>query len=189
MDKLFEGRITKYGSNPKRIRLQLEGIANEEGIQPAWDEVWMKDIEPLLSQLELLYKKERLWENERQVEARTFYDIRLMLRQLKELQIKAEKENRERLTEKSLWQIELVPLFQEIQGSIEQIINWQTQFSHQQNQLLRNRLIELTLQIWVVALGVLFLLVLLAWFLSRQIIFPLQKRLVHDPENSAETFR
>lgn len=157
------------------LRLQLEGIANEEGIQPAWDEVWMKDIEPLLSQLELLYKKERLWENERQVEARTFYDIRLMLRQLKELQVKVEKENRTRLTEKSLWQIELVPLFQEIQGSIEQIINWQTQFSHQQNQLLRNRLIELTLQIWVVALGVLFLLVLLAWFLSRQIIFPLQK--------------
>ena len=76
------------------LRLQLEGIANEEGIQPAWDEVWMKDIEPLLSQLELLYKKERLWENERQVEARTFYDIRLMLGQLKELQVKVEKDRK-----------------------------------------------------------------------------------------------
>ena len=157
------------------LRLQLETATKQEENTAAWEKVWIKEIEPLLNILEDLYKKERLWENERQVEARTFYDIRLMLMQLKGLLEKVEKENFNRLSETPLWQNELVPLFLEIQGSIEQIIHWQTRFSHQQNQLLRSRMMELTLQIWVAAFVVLLILVLLAWFLSRQIILPLQE--------------
>ena len=157
------------------LRLQLETATDQEENKAAWEKVWIKEIEPLLNILEDLYKKERLWENERQVEARTFYDIRLMLMQLKGLLEKVEKEDFNRLSETPLWQNELVPLFLEIQGSIEQIIHWQTRFSHQQNQLLRNRMMELTLQIWVAAFVVLLILVLLAWFLSRQIILPLQE--------------
>ncbi|MEC8271468.1 MAG: hypothetical protein VX030_03940, partial [SAR324 cluster bacterium] len=157
------------------LRLQLETATDQQGDTAAWEKVWIKEIEPLLNILEDLYKKERLWENERQVEARTFYDIRLMLMQLKGLFEKVEKEDFNRLSETPLWQNKLVPLFLEIQGSIEQIIHWQTRFSHQQNQLFRSRMIELTLQIWVAAFVVLLILVLLAWFLSRQIILPLQE--------------
>ena len=60
------------------LRLQLETATDQEGNTTAWEKVWIKEIDPLLNILEDLYKKERLWENERQVEARTFYDIRLM---------------------------------------------------------------------------------------------------------------
>ena len=63
------------------LRLRLETATDEKGNTDAWKKVWIKEIEPLLNILEDLYKKERLWENERQVEARTFYDIRLMMMQ------------------------------------------------------------------------------------------------------------
>ena len=95
----------------RSLRLQLETATDQKGNTAAWEKVWSKEIEPLLNILEELYKKERLWENERQVEARTFYDIRLMLMQLKGLLEKVEKEDFNRLSKTPLWQNQLVPLF------------------------------------------------------------------------------
>ena len=166
----------------RSLRLQLEGLPGQSSKVNAWELPWRQEIEPAMMELETLYKKERLWENERQVEARTFYDIRLMLRQLKKLQQKASKQPPASAAIKGqvpvfplpLWNAELIPLFQEINGSIEQIISWQTNFSHQQNQHLRTRLLELTFEIWIIALVVLLLLVLLAWILTRQITLPLK---------------
>ena len=51
---------------------------------------WDKEIEPALLELDHLYKTSRLWQDERQVEARTFYDIRLLIRNLNELQQQVE---------------------------------------------------------------------------------------------------
>ena len=38
--------------------------------------VWKNEIHPAFEQLDLLYKKSRVWEEERSVERRTFYDLR-----------------------------------------------------------------------------------------------------------------
>lgn len=52
------------------------------------DLTWAVDIHPAFKQLDLLYKKVRVWEGERSVERRVFYDLRLMILSLENLQKK-----------------------------------------------------------------------------------------------------
>ena len=52
------------------------------------DLTWAVDILPAFKQLDLLYKKIRVWEGERSVERRVFYDLRLMILSLENLQKK-----------------------------------------------------------------------------------------------------
>ena len=50
------------------------------------DLTWAFDIHPAFRQLDLLYKNVRVWEGERSVERRVFYDLRLMILSLENLQ-------------------------------------------------------------------------------------------------------
>ena len=55
---------------------------------------WKNEIHPAFEQLGLLYKKSRIWEGERSVERRFFYDLRLMILSLENLQQKAKSKAR-----------------------------------------------------------------------------------------------
>ena len=177
------------------LRLQLEGLPSQIGDVKAWELPWRKHIEPTLLELETIYKKDHLWGDEQQVEARTFYDIRFMILQLKQLQEKVSMNPQQSdaiqgnvsVIPPKLWNAELVPLFHKINDTIQQIISWQTNFRHHQNQNFRARLMELTFEIWIVALAVVLLLVLLAWFLTRQIT--LRLKLLRDTVRSVKEDR
>ncbi len=151
----------------------------------AWEQPWREQINPALEDLSELYKKERVWNKERLVEARTFYDIRLMLGQLKDLQqrvaelpVSVSPDNSSGIqsgVSHPLWVREVSPLAGEISGSIEQIVHWQTDFIRRQNNLLQTQMLDLSFGIWGVALIVLLLVLMLGWFLTRQITAPLSE--------------
>ena len=145
-----------------------------EGRMNAWD----KEIEPALLELDRLYKTSRLWQDERQVEARTFYDIRLLIRNLNELQQQVEAltfrslANTSNLTDRrdSDWLLandmmvnQILPLQLNIEDAITTIVRWQSNFSRQNTLQIRNEVIDLNIRILFIALAVF----LIGWILSR----------------------
>jgi len=145
-----------------------------EGRMNAWDE----EIEPALLELDRLYKTSRLWQDEHQVEARTFYDIRLLIRNLNELQQQVEAltfrslANTNNLTDRrdSDWLLandmmvnQILPLQLNIEDAITTIVRWQSNFSRQNTLQIRNEVIDLNIRILFIALAVF----LIGWILSR----------------------
>ncbi|MEC7165829.1 MAG: HAMP domain-containing protein, partial [SAR324 cluster bacterium] len=139
---------------------------------------WYKEIEPALLELDRLYKTSRLWQDERQVEARTFYDIRLLIRNLNELQQQVEAltfrslANTSNLTDRrdSDWLLandmmvnQILPLQLNIEDAITTIVRWQSNFSRQNTLQIRNEVIDLNIRILFIALAVF----LIGWILSR----------------------
>ena len=140
----------------------------------AWDE----EIEPALLELDRLYKTSRLWQDERQVEARTFYDIRLLIRNLNELQQQVEaltfrslaNTNNQTDRRDSDWLLandmmvnQILPLQLNIEDAIATIVRWQSNFSRQNTLQIRNEVIDLNIRILFIALAVF----LIGWILSR----------------------
>ena len=104
-------------------------------------------------QLDLLYKKVRVWEGERSVERRVFYDLRLMILSLENLQ-KNTSDPEQKLTPEEtqiIWTDKESPLVQNISSQVEIMIRWQTDFARQQESKLRQGLSGLGIWIWVVA--------------------------------------
>ena len=163
------------------------------------DLTWAVDIHPAFKQLDLLYKKVRVWEGERSVERRVFYDLRLMILSLENLQ-KDTSDPKQKLTLEEaqiIWTDKESPLVQNISSQVEIMIRWQTDFARQQESKLRQGLSGLGIWIWVVASVVLLLVLGLAVFFANRITAPLRKlrgaaqQLIRDqfhkpPEKSIE---
>ncbi len=141
-------------------------------------QAWDKEIEPALQELDELYKKSRLWENERHVEARTFYDIRLLLRNLRDLQQQVDALAYSSLALnhagsyrlESNWRLandimvnQMLPLQRDIETTILTIVRWQSDFARQNTLQIRNELLDLNIRILFIALAVF----LVGWILSR----------------------
>jgi len=141
------------------------------------DLTWAVDIHPAFKQLDLLYKKVRVWEGERSVERRVFYDLRLMILSLENLQ-KDTSDPKQKLTLEEaqiIWTDKESPLVQNISSQVEIMIRWQTDFARQQESKLRQGLSGLGIWIWVVASVVLLLVLGLAVYFANRITAPLRK--------------
>jgi len=141
------------------------------------DLTWAVDIHPAFKQLDLLYKKVRVWEGERSVERRVFYDLRLMILSLENLQKKTSDPKQKLTLEEAqiIWTDKESPLVQNIISQVEIMIRWQTDFARQQESELRQGLSGLGIWIWVVASVVLLLVLGLAVFFANRITAPLRK--------------
>jgi len=141
------------------------------------DLTWKVDIHPAFKQLDLLYKKVRVWEGERSVERRVFYDLRLMILSLENLQKKTSDPKQKLTLEEAqiIWTDKESPLVQNIISQVEIMIRWQTDFARQQESELRQGLSGLGIWIWVVASVVLLLVLGLAVFFANRITAPLRK--------------
>lgn len=145
-----------------------------EGRLTAWD----KEIDPALQELDRLYKASRLWQDERHVETRTFYDIRLLIRNLRDLQQQVEVLTFRSLASNSSlpdrqdndWRLandmmvnQILPLQLNIENAIATIVRWQSDFSRQNTLQIRNEVLDLNIRILFIALAVF----LFGWILSR----------------------
>ena len=141
------------------------------------DLAWGNDIHPAFKQLDLLYKKVRVWEGERSVERRVFYDLRLMVLALENLQQKTSEPSQSMTVEEAqiIWTEKEWPLVQNISRQVEIVIRWQTDFARQQDSELRRGLSGLGIWIWIVASVVLLLVLVLAVFFANRITAPLRK--------------
>ena len=141
------------------------------------DLTWEVDIHPTFKQLDLLYKKVRVWEGERSVERRVFYDLRLMILTLENLQNNTgDLVQNLTLEEKQiLWEEKESPLVDDIGSQMEIMLRWQTDFARQQESVLRQGLSGLGIWIWIVASVVLLLVLGLAVFFANRITAPLRE--------------
>jgi signal transduction histidine kinase len=141
--------------------------------------VWESEVRPILEHLQELYGKARVWEEERAAETRFFYDTRLLLRSLKDLQDEvaglALESPEDALV---LFRERLGPLEKEIRGSISGLIRIQLDLSRNNLAAVQQHLLELNQRVVWAALLMLLGLALLAGLLARQIVNPL-KRLQH----------
>ncbi len=138
---------------------------------------WDKEINPAFSQLGKLYKKSRVWTSEREVERRAFYDLRLMILDLKNIQQKSLNVYQVEISEKFLkaWTKNEWPLVQKIIKQIEFLVRWQTDYAKQKSSELQNDFSRLGIWIWLIATIVLVLLLIIALIFAKKISAPLKK--------------
>jgi len=141
------------------------------------DMSWGEKIHPAFNLLGKLYKDARIWEGERSVERSAFYDLRLMILELENLQHKLVLRVQELSPEKALiaWSEKEKPLVQNISKQIEILLRWQTDFARQQDSSLKQGLLGLGIWIWIVASIVLLTVFVLAVFFAKRITDPLRK--------------
>ena len=141
------------------------------------NQTWITIINPSFEQLGLLYKKSRVWEIERSVERRAFYDLRLMILALENLHQEGNSTIQNKTIEEALhdWSTKEWPLVQEINSQIEIIIRWQIDFSQQQALKLQQGIYELGIWIWIVASIVLLLVLVISMFFAKRITAPLRQ--------------
>ena len=141
------------------------------------DQIWEVNIHPTFKKLDLLYKKVCVWEGERSVERRVFYDLRLMILALENLQ-KNTGDTSQILTmeeTKNLWEEKESPMVNDISTQMDIMLRWQTNFARQQESVLRQGLSGLSISIWIVASVVLLLVLGLAVFFANKITAPLRE--------------
>ena len=138
---------------------------------------WGEQIHPAFNLLGKLYKDARIWEGERSVERSAFYDLRLMILELENLQHKLVLLTQELGPEKALiaWSEKEKPLVQNISKQVEILLRWQTDFARQQDSSLKQGLLGLGIWIWIVASIVLLTVFVLAVFFAKRITDPLRK--------------
>ena len=139
----------------------------------AWDE----EINPTFENLGTLYKKYRIWTEERAVERRAFYDLRLMILELNDIQQKSSKLVQIKNSEKSLmgWSKYEWPMVKKIIKQIELLDRWQTDFAKQRASELQKIFSELGIWIWMIATLVLILVLIIALFFAKRISTPLRE--------------
>ena len=138
---------------------------------------WEQDIQPAFEQLGHLYKKSRVWLGERSVERRSFYDLRLMILDLKNIQQKTSNLTQTMNFEQSLegWSTIEWPLVEKIISQIQLLVRWQNDFAKQQASELRKVLSGLGIWIWIIASLVLVFVLVIALFFAKRISDPLRK--------------
>ena len=138
---------------------------------------WVEQIHPAFNLLGKLYKDARIWEGERSVERSAFYDLRLMILELENLQHKLVLRAQELRPEKALiaWLEKEKPLVQNISKQVEILLRWQTDFARQQDSSLKQGLLGLGIWIWIVASMVLLTVFVIAVFFAKRITDPLRK--------------
>ena len=138
---------------------------------------WKQDIQPAFEQLGHLYKKSRVWLGERSVERRSFYDLRLMILDLKNIQQKTSNLTQTMNFEQSLegWSTIEWPLVEKIISQIQLLVRWQNDFAKQQASELRKVLSGLGIWIWIIASLVLVFVLVIALFFAKRISDPLRK--------------
>ena len=141
------------------------------------DIYWGEQIHPAFNLLGKLYKDARIWEGERSVERSAFYDLRLMILELENLQHKLVLLAQELGPEKALiaWSEKEKPLVQNISKQVEILLRWQTDFARQQDSSLKQGLLGLGIWIWIIASVVLVTVFVLAVFFAKRITDPLKK--------------
>ena len=141
------------------------------------DIFWSEQINPTFNLLGKLYKDARIWEGERSVERSAFYDLRLMILELENLQHKVVLSAKEFGREKALidWSEKEKPIVQNISKQVEILLRWQTDFARQQDSILKQGLLGLGIWIWIVASIVLLTVFVLAVFFAKRISDPLRK--------------
>ena len=138
---------------------------------------WRDQIHPAFNLLGKLYKDARIWEGERSVERSAFYDLRLMILELENLQNELVLLAQVLGPEKALitWSEKEKPLVQDIIMQVEILLRWQTDFARQQDSSLKQGLLGLGIWIWIVASIVLLTVFVLAVFFAKRITDPLRK--------------
>ena len=141
------------------------------------DMLWSEQINPAFNLLGKLYRDARLWEGERSVERSAFFDLRLMILELQNLQLKVVLIANKFGREKALinWSEKEKPLVQDISKQVEILLRWQNDFARQQDSSLRQGLLGLGIWIWIVASIVLLTVFVLAGFFAKRISAPLRK--------------
>ena len=139
----------------------------------AWDE----EINPAFDQLGTLYKISRVWTSEREVESRAFYDLRLMILDLKNIQKNSLTLYQKQISEKFIasWTQNEWPLVQKIFKQIELLVRWQTDYAKQRSSELQRDSSRLGIWIWFIASLVLVLVLITALFFAKRISAPLNK--------------
>ena len=112
------------------------GGANTSCFQFAWKSIGMH-----------VYGKER------SVERSVFYDLRLMILDLENLQSKIVSISQAYGPEKAMiaWSENESPLVQKITNQVEILLRWQTDFARQQDSILKQGLLGLGIWIWIIA--------------------------------------
>ena len=138
---------------------------------------WKEQINPAFDLLGKLYRDARLWEGERSVERSVFYDLRLMILNLENMQYKIVSISQAHGPEKAMiaWSKNESPLVQKITKQVEILLRWQTDFARQQDSRLKQGLLGLGIWIWIVASIVLVTVFVLAVFFAKRITEPLRK--------------
>ena len=138
---------------------------------------WEEDINPSFKLLGLLYKKSRVWTEERSVERRAFYDLRLMILDLKNIQKKSSELAQTDSPNNLLlnWSKKEWPLVQKIIQQIEILVRWQTDFAQQQTSELQELSSGLGIWIWIIASIVFIFVLVIALFFAKRISAPLKK--------------
>jgi len=139
--------------------------------------IWDEEIDPTFKHLGTLYKKYRIWTEERAVERRAFYDLRLMILDLKNIQKKSSELVHKKSSEKSLmdWSTYEWPLVKKIIKQVEFLVRWQTDFSKQRASELQKNFSGLGIWIWMIATIVLILVLIIALFFAKRISDPLRE--------------
>tara|TARA_B100000945_G_C20411700_1_gene612910 strand:+ start:848 stop:2428 length:1581 start_codon:yes stop_codon:yes gene_type:complete len=138
---------------------------------------WEDQIHPAFNLLGKLYKDARIWDGERSVERSAFYDLRLMILELENLQNEVALHANQFGSEKALiiWSEKENPLVKNISKQVEILLRWQTDFARQQDSSLRQGLLGLGIWIWIVASIVLLTVFILAVYFAKRITDPLRK--------------
>ena len=141
------------------------------------DLTWTNGIHPAFEQLGLLYKKFRVWEGVRSVERRAFYDLRLMILSLENLQKKTKSVSKNKPSVETLleWSTKEWPLVLKISRQVEIMVRWQSDFARQQATELQRGFYGIGIWIWIVASVVLLLVLVLALFFAKRISAPLKQ--------------
>ena len=141
------------------------------------DLIWINNIYPKFEELMTLYKKSRIWEVNRSVERRVFYDLRLMILEFENIQKKVAIYRKNNGLEQTMdkWTSEEWPMVLKISQQIEIMVRWQSDFAKQQATEIQRGFYWLGIMIWIVASIVLILVLIIAIFFAKRISAPLRK--------------
>ncbi len=170
--------VTLNNAIHRATRAQIAWLESaDENFLKERDLTWINAIHPAFEQLGLLYKKSRVWEGVRSVERRAFYDLRLMILSLENLQKKATSVSKNNRSGETLleWSTKEWPLVLKISRQIEIMVRWQSDFARQQATELQRGFYGLGIWIWIVASVVLLLVLVLALFFAKRISAPLKQ--------------
>ncbi len=156
----------------ERSQILLRDVVQQQRAPEELTQQWESEVESTLERIQQLYRRGRVWQEERAVETRTLYDTRLLLRTLKDLQQTVSLAP----PEVALVQLreDVEPLVREVRGSMASLIRQQLDLSRSNLRDLQRNLLELNARMGAAALLLLLGLSLLAWMLARQVVNPLR---------------
>ncbi len=156
----------------ERSQVLLRDVVQQQQPPDVLAQQWNTEVESTLERIQQLYRRDRVWQEERAVETRTLYDTRLLLRSLQGLQEEVGRAAPEAASVRLRDEVE--PLVREVRGSMASLIRQQLDLSRSNLRDLQRNLLELNARMGAAALLMLLGLSLLAWVLAKQVVNPLR---------------